>query len=90
MGVPFNIASYAILLMLIGHTVDMLPDKLIITFGDFHIYQNHIDQVKTLISRVPYKFPKLIIKKDIFNATEEDFELIDYVSHETIKADMAV
>ncbi len=92
LGVPFNIASYATLIMLIAQEVNMLPDRLLITFGDFHIYENHICQVKEQLKRTPYKFPILKIRPgtSVFTAKLEDFELLNYQSHGVLKADMAV
>lgn len=93
LGSPFNIASYALLTYMIGHITNLEPNELIISMGDTHIYKNHVDQVKEQISRTPYDFPKLKIKRKIENIDEftyEDFEIKDYNCHKTIKAQMAV
>ena len=96
LGCPFNIASYATLTYLIAKITNLKPGTLTFAGGDTHIYLNHIDQCKEQISRTPYPFPKLNIKKDIKtlkdieNLQFEDFELIDYKCHPAIKAPMAV
>lgn len=92
LGVPFNIASYALLTEMISHICDLKPGKLSIVFGDCHIYNNHFEQVKEQIKRMPYSFPELKIKREIKNINDfkyEDFDLIEYISHPKIKADMA-
>ena len=70
----------------------MKPDKLIMIFGDFHIYSNHLEQVKELVSRKPYEFPSLIVNNniDFFNIKEDDIKLVNYRSYGIIKADMAI
>jgi thymidylate synthase len=96
LGIPFNIASYALLTYLIAKITNLKPGTLTFAGGDTHIYLNHVDQCKEQISRTPYPFPKLNIKKDIKtledieNLQLEDLELIDYQSHAAIKAPMAV
>lgn len=96
LGIPFNIASYALLTYLIAKITNLKPGTLTFSGGDTHIYLNHIDQCKEQISRTPYPFPKLNIKKDIKilqdieNLQFEDLELVDYQSHAAIKAPMAV
>lgn len=96
LGLPFNISSYALLTCLVAKVVGLQPGKLTFAGGDTHIYLNHIEQCKEQISRVPFAFPKLNIKKDIKtledieNLSLEDLELVNYKSHATIKADMAV
>lgn len=95
-GVPFNIASSALLLIFISNLTNKTPRFLNIIMGDVHIYQSHIDAVKTQISRVPYQLPKLeILKKlntldDICNLSFDDFILYDYKFHSPIKVDMVV
>jgi len=93
LGVPFNIASYALLTMMIAQVCDLEVGDFVHTFGDAHIYSNHLEQVNTQLSREPYPLPKMIINpdvKDINGFKMSDFELVDYKSHESIKAPMAV
>ena len=93
LGVPFNIASYALLTMMIAQVCDLELGEFIHTIGDAHIYSNHLEQVKLQLSREPRKLPKMIINKDIKNIDDfkfEDFELVDYNPHKGIKAVVAV
>jgi thymidylate synthase len=96
LGLPFNISSYALLMCLVAKVVGLQPGKLTFAGGDTHLYLNHIDQANEQISRIPYPFPKLNIKKDIKSLEDienlqfEDIELIDYQSHSPIKAQMAI
>ena len=92
LGVPFNIASYALLTHLIAKTIKAQVGELILTFGDVHIYNNHIEQIKEQISRKPYPLPYLDLSdvKDIWSAQLDDIRLMNYQYHPTIKADMAV
>jgi thymidylate synthase len=93
LGVPFNIASYALLTHMIAQVCELQVGNLIISFGDCHIYLNHIDQVKEQLKRTPLKLPKLDLNpniKEISKFTMEDINLIDYESHPSITADMAV
>lgn len=93
LGVPFNTASYALLTMMIAQVCDLLPGEFIHAFGDVHIYNNHIDQVKLQLSRQPYSLPTMKINplvKDIFDFRYEDFELENYQHHPPIKAVVAV
>lgn len=96
LGSAFNISSYALLLCLIAKITNLQPGTITYAMGDTHLYLNHIDQAKEQISRTPYPFPKLNIKKDIKtledieNLQFEDIELIGYQSHPAIKAPMAV
>jgi thymidylate synthase len=93
LGVPFNIASYALFTHMIAQVCNLAAGELIITFGDAHIYNNHIAQVKEQLSRGPLALPKLKLNSEITTITDfsmEDIELIDYQSHGTIRADMAV
>jgi thymidylate synthase len=96
LGTPFNIASYALLLEIIGKMVNMVPDELITNMGDCHIYKNQIDGIKEQLTRNPYLLPKLVISDGVnFNGTIDeflnscsipDFKIEDYQSHPTIKA----
>ena len=92
LGVPFNIASYALLTHLIANEIEADVGELILTFGDVHIYQNHIDAVKEQLTREPFQFPGLntACVDSIFTATVDDIALVNYECHPTIKADMAV
>ena len=91
LGVPFNIASTALLTYIIANLTDTIPDKISIVIGDAHIYKDHIDQIKTQLERTPYPFPKLKINrnfKDLDSINYEDFELENYTYHPPIKAVM--
>ncbi len=93
LGVPFNIASYALLTLMIAQVCDLEPFEFIHTFGDTHIYLNHLNQVKLQLSRVPKPFPAMIIKKsvkDIFSFEYDDFHMEGYNPYPPIKADIAV
>jgi thymidylate synthase len=92
LGVPFNIASYSLLLLMVAQVVGLEPGEFVHTFGDVHIYSNHYDQLKEQVSRDPLPFPTLKINPDIKNIDDfkyEDFELIDYKSHPPLKGDIA-
>ncbi len=93
LGVPFNIASYSILNMLVAHHLNLENGDFIHSIGDTHIYSNHIEQIKTQLTREPKSLPKLFIKvkrKNIWDYKFEDFELIDYKHDSIIKAPVAV
>lgn len=93
LGVPFNIASYALLTMMIAQVCDLEVGDFIHTFGDAHLYLNHLDQVEEQLSRKPFAKPQMKINpavKDIFAFTFEDFELVGYESHPHIKAPVAI
>jgi len=93
LGVPFNIASYSLLLMMVAQVTGLQPGEFVHTFGDAHIYLNHIDQVKEQLTREPYELPVMKInreRKSIFDFQYEDFELLNYRAHPHIKGDIAV
>lgn len=93
LGVPFNIASYALLTMMIAQVCGYELGEFIHTLGDTHIYHNHFEQVREQLLRTPYKLPKMRINpevKDINDFKYEDFELVDYKCHEAIKGLVAV
>lgn len=93
LGVPFNIASYALLTMMMARTTGLQPGEFVHTLGDAHIYLNHVEQVKRQLAREPFPLPKMNInpeKKDIFSFKFEDFELDNYQAHPHIKGDIAV
>jgi thymidylate synthase len=96
LGLPFNIASYGLLLEIIAKEVNMVPDELIGNLGDTHLYSNHIEQAKEQIGREPYELPKLGMdyregeyNKNLTDFVPDDFYLIDYQSHPTIKAPLS-
>ncbi len=93
LGVPFNIASYAFLIHMVASITKLEVGEFIHTTGDTHIYKNHIQQIKTQLSRQPFHLPKLVIKravKNINDFTFDDFEIIDYKCHPGIKGKVAV
>ena len=93
LGVPFNIASYALLTMMIAQVCDLEPGEFIHTFGDVHIYSNHMEQVNLQLSRTPYPLPVMKLNPavhDIFSFMYEDFTLENYQAHPPIKAPVAV
>lgn len=93
LGVPFNIASYALLTMMIAQVCDLEPGEFVHTFGDVHIYSNHMEQVQLQLSRKPFPLPTMKINpavKNIFDFNFEDFTLENYQSHPAIKAPVAV
>lgn len=93
LGVPFNIASYSLLLSMVAQVTNLKPAEFIHVMGDTHIYLNHFEQVKTQLARKPYKLPKLWLNpkiKNIDDFTMDDIKLIDYKHHPGIKAPMAV
>jgi thymidylate synthase len=93
LGLPFNIASYALLTHMVAHTTGYKPGELIMALGDTHLYLNHIKQAKEQIKRRPFPFPQLKIKrkvKSIFDFRFEDFEIVNYKFHPPIKAEISV
>lgn len=93
LGVPFNIASYALLTKMIAHLCDMDAGEFIHTLGDAHVYKDHTDALKEQISRTPKTFPKLFIKRDVKDIDDfklEDFEITDYNPHARIPMNMSV
>ena len=89
LGLPFNIASYALLLKLIAHEVNMVPDQLIGNLGDVHLYKNHIEQAKEQLERDPIMLPELNIVASDISKGEFTYELLDYESHKSIKAPLS-
>jgi thymidylate synthase len=93
LGVPFNIASYALLTLMIAQVCGLEAGDFIHSFGDVHVYNNHIEQVKLQLSREPYPLPRMKLNSsvdDLFSFRYEDFELQDYQCHPGIKAPVAV
>ena len=93
LGVPFNIASYALLTMMIAQVCDMDPGDFVWTGGDTHLYSNHFEQAQLQLTRTPFPLPQMTINpavKDIFDFAFEDFELVNYQCHPAIKAPVAV
>jgi len=93
LGVPFNVASYALLLMMVAQQTGLLPGEFIHTLGDAHIYINHLEQVKLQLSREPYESPTMVIDPrggSLFDYQFEDFDLQDYRYHPHIKGEIAV
>lgn len=93
LGVPFNIASYALLTQMMAQVTGLEPGEFVHSFGDLHLYHNHFEQVGLQLSREPRPLPKLTInpaKRDIFDFAFEDFTITDYDAHPSIKAEIAV
>lgn len=93
LGVPFNIASYALLTLMVAQVCDLAPGDFVHTFGDAHLYLNHLQQVELQLSRTPYPMPQMKLNplvKDIFAFCFEDFELQNYQAHPHIKAPVAI
>ncbi len=93
LGVPFNIASYALLTLMIAQVCDLEPGDFVHSFGDVHLYNNHIEQATTQLSRTPYPLPTMRLNpevKNIFDFVFDDFTLENYQSHPAIKAPVAV
>ena len=93
LGVPFNIASYALLTLMVAQVCDLEPGDLVHTFGDTHLYSNHLDQAREQLTRTPLALPRMRLNpavRDLFAFTFEDFTLEGYHSHPAIKAPVAV
>lgn len=93
LGVPFNIASYALLTMMVAQVTGLKPGDFVHTFGDAHIYNNHLEQVRLQLTREPYPLPQMKINpevKSIFEFKFSDFELVNYQAHPHIKGDVSV
>ncbi|MFV0471147.1 MAG: thymidylate synthase [Paludibacteraceae bacterium] len=93
LGVPFNIASYALLLQMMAQVTGLKAGDFVHTFGDVHIYTNHLEQVKTQLMRQPRKLPQMLINpnvNNIFDFKFEDFELVDYDPHPHIKGEVSI
>ncbi len=93
LGVPFNIASYALFTMMIAQVTDLAPGDFVHTFGDVHLYNNHLDQAKEQLSRDTRPLPEMRINKNVKNITDfsfEDFELVNYNPHPHIKAAVSI
>jgi len=93
LGVPFNIASYALLLMMVARVTDLEPGDFVHTLGDAHLYTNHLPQARLQLEREPYPLPQMKLNpevRDLLDFRFEDFELLDYQCHEHIKAAVAV
>ncbi len=93
LGVPYNIASYALLTIMIAHVTNLKPGEFIWTGGDTHIYMNHVNQVQEQLTREPRPSPQIVIKtprSEVWDFTMDDFELVGYNPHEAIKAPIAV
>jgi len=93
LGVPFNIASYALLTLMVAQVTGLQPGDFVHTFGDAHIYNNHLEQVRTQLSREPFPLPQMKMNpevKSIFDFKYYDFELVNYQAHPHIKGDVSV
>ena len=93
LGVPFNIASYSLLTILLAKAAGLVPSELIHCLGDAHVYKNHVEPLTEQMKRVPRTFPRLIFKRDrdfLEDYQMEDFEIVDYLPYPSIKMDMAV
>jgi thymidylate synthase len=93
LGVPFNIASYALLTLMVAQQVGLEPGEFVWTGGDVHIYDNHLDQVAQQLAREPFPYPQLRLRRkpaSIFDYDLDDFEVLDYQHHPGIKAPIAV
>ena len=93
LGVPFNIASYALLTVMVAQQTDLVPGEFVWTGGDCHVYDNHVEQVREQLSRTPYPYPRLRLARrpgSLFDYAYEDFQVLDYRHHPAISAPVAV
>ncbi len=92
LGVPFNIASYALLTLMVAQVVGLKPGEFVHSFGDLHLYLNHVDQAREQLRRAPLPFPTMVLapKTDLFGFDHDDFRLEGYQAHPAIKAPIAV
>ncbi len=93
LGVPFNITSYSLLTFMVAQVCNLEPGEFVHTFGDLHLYNNHLEQAQIQLTRQPYPLPKMKINPEvnsIFDFKYDDFELVDYQSHPHIKAEVSV
>ena len=93
LGVPFNIASYALLTMMMAQVCDLEPGEFVHTFGDVHLYTNHVEQAREQLTREPRPLPQMWMNpdvKDLFSFTYDDFKLLNYDPHPHIKAAVSV
>ena len=93
LGLPFNVASYCILLYMIAQVTGYKPHRLIGSFGDIHLYVNHLEQVNLQLSRQPWESPRLVINPTVQNIDDfsfSDIVLKDYIAHPSIKAEVAI
>jgi thymidylate synthase len=93
LGVPFNIASYALLTMMVAQVCGLKPGEFVHTFGDLHLYLNHVEQAKLQLTREPRALPQMILNPAVSNIHDfkfEDFQLVNYNPHPSIKAPIAV
>jgi len=93
LGVPFNIASYSLLTLMVAQVCGLIPGEFVHTFGDLHLYNNHVQPARLQLTRQPYPQPKMKINpkiKSIFDFQYEDFELVDYQHHPHIKAEVSI
>ena len=88
LGLPFNLASYGLLLTLLAKETEMIPDELIVNIGDAHLYMNHLEQASEQIKRKPFGLPNVKVSKGI-DASFDDIKLISYMSHPAIKAPLS-
>ncbi|MEQ1524905.1 MAG: thymidylate synthase, partial [Aestuariivirga sp.] len=93
LGVPFNIASYALLTHMMAHVTGLKVGEFVHTLGDAHIYLNHLEQIDEQLSREPYALPRLVMKREVKAIDEfryEDFEIVNYQAHPNISGSVAI